>query len=138
MPTQDVVYKKLGLRTQPFFPRCDAAGNPIAPAALRSALDPHIDAAALKIYYDVYDWSDSTFIRDLSPDTALKKFPDVGSLPAKPLILVSGGQSSGRDSLVNLINHKIKLVHGVEPFVMRSKLAINNKDSVRVLANNFK
>jgi len=113
--SRDVVFKKLGLRTQPFFPEIGPDEQPLEEESLLKALDPRKDSRVINYYHDVYDWTGSSAVRGLSRPTGLTSFPRAVD-PERPLfVIVSGTKSSGRDSLINLILYKIELLHCAVP-----------------------
>ena len=98
------------LRTDPFYPEIDSNGNPIPPEAVNKSLNPLVDDRVVPFYFDVYDWTASDLVRDLSKQHALCTFPTSRTLPGSGLLmLISGSRETGLDSLANLLLHKIKL-----------------------------
>lgn len=97
------------LRTDPFYPETDVTGARLAAAALDKTLDPTIDERVIPYYFDVYDWSQSTLVGELSAQEGLRRFPEPRTLPGVGLlVLISGDRESGLDSLANLVLHKIR------------------------------
>lgn len=120
--SRDAVFEKLRLRTQPFFPAIGPDDKPLPVESLEKALDPRRDSRVINYYFDVYDWSESTAVQGLVLPQGLTSFPKAVD-PEHPLfIIVSGTRSSGRDSLINLILHKIGSLHGMVPRM----LAVSN------------
>lgn len=119
MPTaREEVFRKLRLRTQPFFPEIGADEKPLPPKSLAKALDPREDSRVINYYYDVYDWSASSAVHGLTPVHGLQLFPKAADPDRPLLVVVSGTRSSGRDSLINLILHKIGCLHDASPRVL--------------------
>ena len=132
------VFDKLALRTHPFFPETDSLGNALPREGLLKDLQPDLDDRLLNYYFDVYDWSDSALVRGLSTTAAgLQNFPGPGDPNLPLLILVSGFASTGRDSLINLIIHKIHSTHSAEPLSVRSDVSEDAEESVRNIALDF-
>ncbi|WP_332877118.1 hypothetical protein [Massilia sp. S19_KUP03_FR1] len=95
------------LRTDPFYPQIDVDGNCIRAEAVDTDLRPHVDERVLPLYFDVYDWSRSN-IGTLSEQPILAGFPTPRTLSSKGLmVLISGPSETGRDSLANLVLHRI-------------------------------
>jgi hypothetical protein len=123
------------LRTDPFYPDIDTTGKPIPTEALDKSLNPLVDDRVVPFYFDVYDWSASDLVRGLSEQEALSTFPTPRTLPGTSglLVLISGDQETGLDSLANLVIHKIKLTsQGKEPIVIDVEL--EGRDKVRNVA----
>jgi hypothetical protein len=125
MPLRESLWK---LRTDPFYPEVDAAGNPIPPEALNRSLNPLVDERVLKCYFDVYDWKQSPLVGELSPARVLARFPSTRTLPGNGLMLIlSGLRDSGLDSLANLVLHKIqKDCGGQIPLVVNVDLKVRD------------
>src|ERR1051325_2077444 len=97
------------VRTGPFYPDVDASGTAIKKEAIERRLNPLIDDRVLPFYFDVYDWTSSNWIRDLSATLGLRVFPTPRTLPRAGalMVLISGSMETGLDSLANLVLHKI-------------------------------
>nr|WP_316642446.1 hypothetical protein [uncultured Roseateles sp.] len=101
------------LRADPFYPEVDRQGAPIPKPAVEKDLNPLLDERVLPLYFDVYDWSASDLVGELSVQDALARFPTPRSLPGSGLmVLISGSRETGLDSLANLLLHKIRLTTG--------------------------
>src|SRR5579864_3612743 len=72
-------------------------------------LDPRVDAAHLSYYFDLYDWDRSPLLQRISPTEGLAVFPEDRAFAGSGsmLILIAGSNQTGRESLRNLILHKI-------------------------------
>lgn len=122
------------LRTDPFYPDIDSSGNPIPPAALNKSLNPLVDDRVVPLYFDVYDWTASDLVRDLSKQHALGTFPTPRTLPGTGLlVLISGSRETGLDSLANLVLHKIKLTAGGQALLVVD-VELEGRDKVRSVA----
>jgi hypothetical protein len=125
------------LRTDPFYPDKDCSGRPIAADALDKTLDPLVDERVIPYYFDVYDWTASALVGDLSPEEGLLTFPTPRTLPGEGLlVLISGDRESGLDSLANLVLHKIKHTHGGQPGkpLLIVDVELESRDPVRNVA----
>jgi hypothetical protein len=131
MPILDEVWK---LRTDPFYPAVDAGGRSIPPEAIEQSLDPRVDERVVQYYFDVYDWTASHLIRELSRTDALRVFPTPRDLPRKSalMVLISGEMQTGQDSLANLLLHKIRRMGGQLPLVVDVEL--DGRDKARNVA----
>ena len=119
------------LRTDPFYPVIDSGGNPIAPESLERSLNPLVDARVVPFYFDVYDWSASALVRDLSTRHALDIFPTPRSLPGTGLlVLISGSRETGVNSLANLMLHRIRLAEGGRTLLVVD-VRLESRDTVR-------
>jgi hypothetical protein len=136
--SREAVFKKLCIRTQPFFPEIGLDDLPLPIESLQKALDPCRDSRVINYYYDVYDWSESASVQGLAPPQGLTSFPKTVD-PERPLfVIVSGTRSSGRDSLINLILHKIGILHGVVPRLLTvSDLPRSPEPAVKQVAEYF-
>jgi hypothetical protein len=70
-------------------------------------LDPRTDSAHIFYYVDVYDWTRSQFLCRISPENSFEVFPHLDARAAM-LVLIAGPNQTGRESLRNLILHKIE------------------------------
>ncbi len=97
------------LRTDPFYPATAEDGSEIERAALETCLNPARDRKVLPLYFDSYNWDHSLLVRDLSADNAFDTFPTRATLvnDSRLMIIISGSRQTGRDSLANLLLHKI-------------------------------
>lgn len=108
MTPDDVLSMIYRLRTNPFCPLVGIDGESIQdPFAL--PLNPSAEPRHVGYYYDLYDWSGSSQIGPLDPVQIVREFPapedlvNFGSL----LTIIAGAEHSGRESLRNLLLHKI-------------------------------
>jgi hypothetical protein len=110
------------LRTHPFAPAVDETGAVIAYDVFGSPLDPQTDPRSLAYYFDVYDWSRFETAAGLGtlmdaaqsrPGTAdLLRSSSAGPL----MVLISGFDNSGRESLLNLLMRVLSIQHpGIVP-----------------------
>ncbi len=122
------------LRTDPFYPAVDADGAAIKKEAIERSLNPLVDERVLPYYFDLYDWTSSQLVRELSSEAALKVFPTAKTLPqnAALMVLISGSMGTGRDSFANLVFHKIKLTAGQAPLVV--DVPLDSRDKARNVA----
>ncbi len=121
------------LNTHPFRPAANGG-------ALLSTLDPRKDSQWLQFYYDLYDWQHSTLLNGLDPGMALTRFPATAELadPKSLLILIAGAENTGRESLCNLILHKIKLQFNQELLVTEAILDTKNpSENIKAAARLF-
>jgi hypothetical protein len=123
------------LRTDPFYPEVDAKGVPIKKEAIERSLNPLADDRVLPYYFDLYDWTSSNLVRELSSQLALAVFPTARTLPrsAALMVLISGSMETGLDSFANLVLHKIKLTTGHPPLVV--DLSLDSRDKARNVAS---
>lgn len=108
MTSADVLSAVYHLRTHPFAPSVGADGRPLQdPFAL--PLDPEIEPRHIAYYFDLYDWSGSNQIGPLDPAQILARFPTPADLVnfGSLLTILAGQEHSGRESLRNLLLHKI-------------------------------
>jgi hypothetical protein len=101
------------LRTHPFSPSVGADGLPLRdPFAL--PLDPSAEPRHIAYYYDLYDWSGSDQVGPLDPVEIVRSFPPPEELVNfGPLMtILAGTEHSGRESLRNLLIHKIEKLSG--------------------------
>jgi len=108
MTPDDVLSAIYQLRTHPFSPSVGVDGQPLQdPFAL--PLNPSAEPRHTAYYYDLYDWSGSSQVGPLDPAQIVRRFPapadlvNFGSL----LTIIAGPEHSGRESLRNLLLHKI-------------------------------
>jgi hypothetical protein len=132
------------LRTHPFRPDADAQGQPFGPDILLKPLDPHADQRLIDFYYDLYDWRQSSLIQGLAKNVVFRRFPTEADLvdPKSLLILIAGEDNTGRESLRNLILHKIQAQTCSQPLVVEATLdsqnpAENVKTVARVFMNEY-
>lgn len=98
------------LRTHPFSPTSDGAGVPIGYDMFASPLNPRVDPRSLSYYFDVYDWQRFEVVAGLKPllEAAHRDLggTDFLKITANPLLLIiSGFDNTGRESLLNLLMH---------------------------------
>ena len=93
----------------------------------------------LHYYFDVYDWRESLLIRGVSREDALMTFPQPGDLAGDPtlLVMISGNSQTGRDSLANLVVHKIKRATNEKPVVVSVRLGFDAKSNALNTATLF-
>ena len=132
--SQIVLQKVWKLRTDPFYPEVDVHGVAIPKGAIERSLDPLVDERAVNLYFDIYDWTSSHLVRELSMQDVLRVFPTERTLRQNGalMVMMSGAMESGLDSLANLILHKIRLTTGRIPIVVDGIL--DSKDKVRNVA----
>src|SRR5262245_3691359 len=102
----DPILEKLWkLRNDPFYPEVGNDGQPLRKEAFESTLNPLIDERVRPLYFDVYDWTSSELLRDLTADRDIQVFPTPRTLRGNSalMVIVSGAMETGLDSLVNLI-----------------------------------
>lgn len=137
----DEILKSLwDLRTHPFFPKVDVGGDAFNQDILLNPLDPQADGRALSYYYDLYDWTYSQHIRGLSTKVAFEHFPSANDLadPKSLLVMITGRDNTGRESLRNLILHKIKEQTGHPPLIVKVELqGHTSADNAKIIANLF-
>lgn len=142
------ILKLWNLRTHPFSPQVDAQGKPFvdpsgAPPKREfwlNPLDPKIDGRFINFYFDFYDWQYSNLIHRISRQAIFEKFPSNSDLkePKSLLIIIHGYDGMGRESLRNLILHKIRIESGAEPILVEAELAsIDHAETVKTIARNF-
>jgi hypothetical protein len=135
----ELLKKIWNLRTHPFRPETDADGNPIDPNVWNSPLDPIKEPRVISFYHDVYDWRKSSLIRQISPQDLFTHFPtktqidDTGAL----MVMITGYDNTGRESLQNLILHKIKAQYNKPPIVVKVTLVINLLESLKRIRTLF-
>ncbi len=122
MMPNDVLSSIYQLRTHPFAPSLDIDGKPLRnPFVL--PLDPTADSRHTAYYYDLYDWSGSEQIGPLDPGQVVQSFPspedlvNFGSL----LTILAGAEHSGRESLRNLLLHRIEQ-QSTKPLIIKVKI----------------
>jgi hypothetical protein len=122
--TQTILEQMWKLRSDPFFPAVDAAGQKLLAEAFQRSLNPLLDVRVLPLYFDIYDWEFSGLARGISPTAGLSSFPDPAIQPADGafMFLLSGRRESGRDSLANLILMKIRDITGSDPLIVEAEL----------------
>ncbi|WP_457447099.1 hypothetical protein [Roseateles sp. P5_E4] len=117
------------LRDDPFFPAVDEQGVAYEKTAMQQALNPAIDPRVKTLYFDIYDWAQSPLLGGLTVGDGLANYPSPQLMVANPLlVLVSGGKQSGRDSLVNLIIHKMASESGRLAVVVNVPLDSRDKN----------
>jgi hypothetical protein len=81
------------------------------PDIYEAPLDPRVDGAQIAYYFDLYDWARSPLLQKISPTQALDVFlnPSLVAAAEAMLVLITGSNQTGRESLRNLILHKIAL-----------------------------
>jgi|SRR5262245_6768251 len=136
----DILKSLWDLRTHPFFPKIDLGGDAFNRDILLNPLDPQVEKRALNYYYDLYDWRYSQLIRGLSTHIAFERFPTADDLaePKSLLILITGRDNTGRESLRNLILHKIREQTGQAP--LNVPVVLNGREpapNAKTIANLF-
>jgi hypothetical protein len=132
------ILQALRLRTHPFRPLEDAAGQPFNdPDLLLKPLDPLQDARLKYFYFDHYLWQGS--IRNISPNTAFVTFPTKAEMVNQgPLmVLISGSDNTGRESLRNLILHRIGTDFGPPVPIQATLAGLNHAQNIRSIAEIF-
>jgi hypothetical protein len=128
----DVLEKVWDLRTHPFSPSCDPLGRDLTFDASRS-LDPSDHDRLLHLYFDIYNWDQSKNICQLSPTTGLSKFPNLENLVRDndtQVVIISGRDTSGVQSMVNLIKYKAKQSNGEPPLMFSAPINIHHETSL--------
>src|SRR6267154_5608018 len=129
------------LRTHPFRRPTDADGNPLPDNVLFSSLNPLEDKRLVRFYFDIYNWDRSKLVNGLDRTKLLDRFPDATSLKESKgiLILISGEDAAGRESLQNLILHKIELENaGKKPLLINVNLdGLKQTANVKLIARRF-
>jgi hypothetical protein len=108
MTPNDVLSLVYQFRTHPFSPSLGADGQPLKdPFAL--PLDPAAEPRHIGYYYDLYDWSGSSQVGPLDAARLVQSFPEPADLVnfGPLLTILAGADHSGRESLRNLLLHKI-------------------------------
>jgi hypothetical protein len=114
------------LRTNPFSPAMDSNGVPLVNEAFRATLKPALDQRVIEHYFDVYDWSASPIIREFAELGDC--FPSVEEFEGEAVfVLISGLKQTGRDSLANLLLHRIQSLVAQPPIVVDVKLPGRDK-----------
>lgn len=109
MTPENVLSTIYQFRTHPFCPTMGVDGRPFPRDPFALPLDPLSDPRHVDYYYDLYEWSGSTQIGPLDSAQIFRRFPapddvlNLGSL----LVILAGPEHSGRESLRNLLLHKI-------------------------------
>lgn len=138
MPAPLSIWK---LRTHPFRRPLDHQGNPLPETSLFSSLNPLEDGRLLRLYFNLYNWDNSRIVNGINGDQVFDQFPDQTSLNETQgvLILIAGEDAAGRESLQNLILHKIFLEHqNKKPVVVRATLDGFSQDlNVKSIARTF-
>jgi hypothetical protein len=122
MTSNDVLSAIFQLRTHPFSPSVGVDGRPI-PDPFALPLNPSTEPRHLVYYYDLYDWSGSAQVGPLDPAQVIQQFPtredlvNFGSL----LTILAGPEHCGRESLRNLLLHKIRQQNG-PPLIINLEL----------------
>lgn len=117
------------LLTHPFSPSCDSLGNNLEFNISRS-LSPLRSEKLLQLYYDVYNWEESPAICKLSPEDGLAKFPNLDDLVDSQeafVVVVSGSNWTGVQSLVNLIQYKAQKNSSNSPIMFSAQL-VNDRE----------
>jgi len=93
----DILEKLYYLRSHPFGDMYEAP------------LDPRTNPAHVSCYFDLYDWERSPLLQKVSPTKGLAIFPDDKAFAnsGSMLLLIAGSNQTGRESLRNLILHKV-------------------------------
>jgi hypothetical protein len=127
----------LKLRTHPFRPKADAAGQPFDdPDLLLKPLDPRLDPRLAEFYFDHYDWQGS--IRQIRSGT-FTNFPTQKEMVNRGpmMILITGADNTGRESLRNLILHEIGSQFG-NPLLVKATLdTFNAAENIKLIATLF-
>ena len=143
------ILKQWQLRTHPFSPRMDAKGEvykddtgaEVDRSFWQQPLDPQIDSRFINFYFDFYDWQRSDLIQHISRQTAFQKFTAVNALrdPKSLLIIIQGSDGTGRESLRNLILHKINEESGGSaPVCVEVELdSFNHGENIKQIARTF-
>ena len=129
MPAELSIWK---LRTHPFRRPLDPEGNPLPETSLFSSLNPLEDQRLLRLYFNLYNWEKSELVSGISGNGVFDQFPDKTILNEAQgvLILISGEDAAGRESLQNLILHKISLDNqNKKPVIVRATLDGFSQDS---------
>lgn len=128
----DVILQELyGLKAHPF-------GD-----AYKGPLDPRADPATVSYYVDVYKWEKSPVLQRISCDKLLDVFPDDKDIDAagSMLVLIAGANQTGKESLRNLILHKLQrdgVAAGAAPIVTELELQEGDRaDSIRQIGTMF-
>jgi hypothetical protein len=117
------------LRNHPFSPR----------EFLLKPLDPKVEGL-INFYFDFYGWPANKLIHGVSQQSFLDRFPRDVDLkePKSLLIIIHGFDGSGRESLRNLLLHKIRFDSGKEPILVDLTLnSLNHTENVKMVARNF-
>ena len=111
--------------------------------AYKGPLDPRADPATLSYYVDVYKWEKSPVLQRISCDNVLEVFPDDKALDAAGslLVLIAGANQTGKESLRNLILHKLEREGAAAnnpPIVTELELQEGDRaDSIRQIGTMF-
>jgi hypothetical protein len=108
MTPNDVLSLVYRFRTHPFSPSLGVDGQPLQdPFAL--PLNPSAEPRHIGYYYDLYDWSGSSQVGPLDPAQIIQRFPSPADLVnfGSLLTILAGTEHSGRESLRNLLLHRI-------------------------------
>jgi len=107
---------------------------------LLQPLDPTKDERLVNFYYDFYNWTNSNLIQNIDSNSAFKMFPaqvDMTNLKSL-MILIAGYNNSGRESLRNLIIHKIRCQAGNAPLLVEVDIPDrNHADNIKMIARSF-
>jgi hypothetical protein len=134
----DTILNALRLRTHPFRPDVDATGAPFNdPDILLKPLDPLVDPRLMNFYFDHYNWLGT--IRDISPTDGFVTFPNKAQLGnlGPMIVLITGSDNTGRESLRNLILHKIASEFGAPLTIPAVLTSLNISDNIRSVATIF-
>lgn len=142
------ILKRWQLRAHPFNPPMDAKGQPyldeqgaaVSRAFWQLPLNTQRDRRFIDFYFDFYDWNQSELIQHISKQTLFQKFPVLATLrePKSLLIVIQGSDGTGRESLRNLILHKIQEESGAGPVVIEVELdSFNHADNIKEIAQTF-
>jgi hypothetical protein len=143
------ILKQWQLRAHPFSPRMDAKGQAyiddtgaqVGRDFWQQPLNPQIDSRFIDFYFDFYDWKRSDLIQFISKQTAFQKFTAVTALrdPKSLLIIIQGSDGTGRESLRNLILHKVNEESGGSaPVVVETELdSFHHAENIKQIARTF-
>jgi hypothetical protein len=93
----------------------------------------------VSFYYDLYGWQPDSLIGRLLPDQLFERFPtkEVIDATGSLMILITGKDNSGRESLQNLILQKINAQYGERPLVTKVDLVPNLVESLKKIRTLF-
>ena len=123
MTPNDVLSSIYQFRTHPFCPLVGADGQPLAQDPFSLPLNPPAEERHVGYYYDLYDWSSSNQVGPLDSAQIVQNFPTPEDLVnfGPLLTIIAGPEHSGRESLRNLLLHKVEQQSG-EPLVINVTL----------------
>jgi len=135
----ELLEKIWNLRTHPFRPETDADGNPIDPNVWNSPLDPIKEPRVIPFYHDVYDWRKSSLISEILPQDLFRHFPTKAEIESTGslIVMITGNEHTGRESLQNLILRKIKDQYNERPIVVKVTLVMNLLESLKRIRTLF-